>query len=375
MSGLLTRRPALRWIAPGAALAVVVTGSQLAAHWPADAATDLQPRTAQQLLVDLQQAKPTALSGTVRATSSLGLPQLPESVTSGSGNASPLALLAGSHTAKVWYDGKTSARVALLGDGSETDLVSNAKGLWLWQSADKSVVHVPVPAARGGAQRAAGDDKTSQLPAELSTPEGVASWALRMLDPSTAVTTSSNERVAGRAAYQLVLTPKTAGTKIGSVRIAIDAANQTPLRAQVFAKGAGKPAVNVGFTSVDYGKQPASRFDFTPPPGAKVTEATPHAAKAKGAKPEATARSATPPRLIGKDWASVVVGKLPPKQTVAKDDSSLQSALRLLPEVSGSWGRGRLLDTALVTAVITDDGRYAAGAVPASTLYAALSRG
>ncbi|WP_265445061.1 LolA family protein [Flexivirga meconopsidis] len=374
MSGLLTRRPALRWVAPGAALAVVATGSQIAAHWPADAATNLPPRTAQQLLVDLQRAQPSALSGTVKATSSLGLPQLPESVTSGTGNSSPLALLAGSHTAKVWYDGKTSARVALLGDGSETDLVSNGGGLWLWQSADKSVLHVPAPS--GGTQRSTDHDKDPQLPAELSTPEGVASWALRMLDPSTAVTTSSNERIAGRAAYQLVLTPKTAGTKIGSVRISIDAANQTPLRAQVFAKGASNPAINVGFTSIDYGKQPASRFDFTPPPGAKVTQATPHPGKPKSGDASAatTNGSATPPKVVGKDWASVVVGKLPPKQTVAKDDSSLQQALRLLPEASGSWGRGHLLNTALFTAVITDDGRYAVGAVPASSLYAALGR-
>ena len=41
--------------------------------------------------------------------------------------------------------------------------------------------------------------------------------------------------------------------------------------------------------------------------------------------------------------------------------------------MSGAWGSGRLLSTALVNVVITDDGRVAAGSVVPERLYAALA--
>ena len=42
--------------------------------------------------------------------------------------------------------------------------------------------------------------------------------------------------------------------------------------------------------------------------------------------------------------------------------------------VSGTWGSGRLITTAVGSAIITDDGRIAAGAVPEQVLTDALSR-
>ena len=50
----------------------------------------------------------------------------------------------------------------------------------------------------------------------------------------------------------------------------------------------------------------------------------------------------------------------------------LFGVLDSLPAVSGSWGKGRLLSTTLLTAVITDDGRVAVGAVVPDALYRAL---
>jgi hypothetical protein len=41
--------------------------------------------------------------------------------------------------------------------------------------------------------------------------------------------------------------------------------------------------------------------------------------------------------------------------------------------VSGPWGSGRLITTAVGTAIVTDDGRIAAGAVPEQLLNEALS--
>ncbi|MBB2890057.1 hypothetical protein [Flexivirga oryzae] len=367
MNASLRRHPVLRWAAPGAALALVLAGSQVAAHWPAEASTNLPPRTAAQLLTDLQRAQPVALSGTVTATMSLGLPQLPEGMAGGD-PTSPVGLLSGTHTAKVWYDGKVSSRIAVLGDSAETDLITGPHGVWLWKSADKSVLHLAAPSGKAMTHQKAPATGAS-LPAQLSSPDGVSKWILQMLDPTTKVSTTSNDRVAGRAAYELVLTPKTSATKIGSVRIAIDAEHHLPLRAEVFARGASKAAINVGFTSLSFGTPPASRFDFTPPPGAKIT--TPnmndHKAPARAMHPKVAA-----PRVVGSAWSSVLVGQVPMKSTANTKDDSLQGMLRLLPKVSGRWGSGHLLDTALFSAVLTDDGHFAVGAVQPTTLYAAL---
>ncbi|MFC6705638.1 LolA family protein [Flexivirga alba] len=374
MNAPLRRRPVLRWVAPGAALAMIIAGSQVAAHWPANASTNLPPRSAAQLLTNVQRAKPVALSGTVTAKMSLGLPELPSGVAAGD-PTNPINLLSATHQAKVWYDGDRSARVAVIGDSAETDLITNTKGLWIWKSADKSVLHIDGPTAKSGGMPhgpAMQPGSATPNPAQLRTPENVAAWALKMLDPTTAVTTTSNDRVAGRAAYELVLTPKTSNTKIGSVRIAIDADHQIPLRAEVFARGATSPAINVGFSSISFSKPPASRFDFTPPPGSKVTNKSAPAAGSHAKQVPEPAKPTTAPKVVGTAWSSVLVGTTPTSSTANTKNSTLQSALKLLPKVSGSWGSGHLLNTALFSAVITDDGHFAVGAVQPATLYAAL---
>ena len=110
----------LRWGAPvAAAAAVALVGSGVLT---AQAGPSLSPKTAGQLLVDLQGAKVDGLSGTVVQDSDLGLPQLPQ-VGGGGGSASLSSLLTGSHTLRVWYAGDGKQRVALLGSLGETDVV------------------------------------------------------------------------------------------------------------------------------------------------------------------------------------------------------------------------------------------------------------
>ncbi len=52
----------------------------------------------------------------------------------------------------------------------------------------------------------------------------------------------------------------------------------------------------------------------------------------------------------------------------------LARGLRDLPKVSGAWGSGHLLQGTLFSAVLTDDGRLAVGAVAPGALYSALGR-
>jgi len=377
----LTDRPSLRWAAPAAAIALLAGGVGLS-RVAASADSGLAPLTAQQLLVDARMAATSGqvrgLSGVVSSTADLGLPQLP-GLSSGSGASSEAGLtsvVSGTHTWRVWVGGATQQRVALTGGMGESDVVRNGRDVWLWSSQDQSATHTLLPA-----------DTTHAAPVTLPTdvprtPAEAATRALAAISPTTSVTTSGLATVAGRSTYELVLTPSDATTRVGQVRLALDSQTKVPLRTQVFATGATTPAIDVAYTSVDFTVPPASTFTFTPPPGSKVTEqATPKApsAASKAASKVAVtaAERQAAPKVVGSGWSAVVVARMPQgaatKASGGSTTGSVQSMLAVLPRVSGAWGSGRLLDGSLFSAVLTDDGRVAVGAVPPAQLYAALA--
>jgi len=340
-----------------AAAAVLIGVGPAVTAITADAHGSLPPRTPAQLLADVHGAQLQALSGTVVETSDLGLPSLPDIGGRGGGSASFSSLVSGSHTMRLWYAGPDRVRLALLGQLGESDLVRNGTDLWAWSSADNTATHWTVPADR---EAPMGPDAAHPA----MTPQQAAEAALKAIDPSTQVSTDPTAEVAGRPAYQLDLVPRDPRSLVGSVRIAIDGETHVPTRVQVFARGASSPAFQVGFTSFSTATPPDSTFAFEPPPGATVKQGTtpmvrPHALRRADV-------SGPAPQVVGKGWTTVVVAD------VGKAQEGLPAVLRSLPVVSGSWGSGHLLRSALLSAVLTDDGRVAVGAVPPALLYAAL---
>jgi outer membrane lipoprotein-sorting protein len=319
-----------RWAVPaGAAVAVaaVVAGTSLAAGAQAAAPT-LPTRTAAELLADTQAAGPGPMTGTVSETAHLGLPSIPGITDSaagaagpdGSGPASGLSLLTGTHSFNLWYANPTHVRVAEPVQLGESDVRRDGQQLWLWSSKSQTATHVILP-AQPRRQAVA-------TPSTPLTPEQAARQVLAAVGPTTAVSLQRNIRIAGQDAYQLALAPKNAGSLIGQVRIAIDASKYLPLRVQVFARGASSPAFQVGFTALSFGQPAASNFSFTPPPGAKVKTVHVPAgpAAAPGALPGsqrlATKRSGSlspvtggvrptsgtgQPTVLGHSWLSVLV--------------------------------------------------------------------
>ncbi|MFN8082030.1 MAG: hypothetical protein U0Q19_20925 [Kineosporiaceae bacterium] len=396
--------PRLRWAVPAFALGAVVATSVAVGAGVAGAEDSLGPRTPAQLLVDVQQARLAGLSGTVVQTSNLGLPDLP-----GMGRQSSdlLTTLTGSHTWRVWYAGPDRARLALVGSQGESDVVRNGKDVWLWSSSSKSATHYTLrteDAARAGMPTPTlPSTRPSNLPSTMpstmpTTPQQAADAALAALDPSTEVTSAGTITVAGRPAYELVLKPRQSGSLVAQVRIAVDGSQHIPLRVQVFSTRTSDPAVEIGFTSVDFAVPDAHQFSFTPPPGTKITEQgspsmpgeapreTPSPAPS-GTKPGA-APTADRPRVVGTGWATVVVARTgtldgatspsgqasgDPQAGMSDQLAQLNGILTTLPKVSGSWGSGRLFAGTLFSAVLTDDGRLAVGAVQPQRLYDALA--
>lgn len=362
----LPARPALRWLLPLAVLMVLVGSFLVAARASADPA--LPERSAQQLLVDLQNAQVDGLSGTVVQNADLGLPAIPGDP--GSAAAKLGSLLAGSHTLQVWYSAPDKMRLALHEDFAESDVIVHGDDVWTYDSATKKATHRTLSHE--------GHDETRQAPADTPrTPEEAARLALQAVGATTDVTTDRTTEVAGRPAYELVLAPQDKASKITSVRIALDGAVHIPLRVQVFGSAA-KPVAEVGYTSVTLEQPEARLFDWNPPEGTDVREATTpeHKAPTAAEKEELAKRKAQAERdttVVGQGWTSVVVTQLP-DGTTADADPTLKAFLDQLTPVSGAWGSGRELNTALVTAILTDDGRLAVGAVGSDLVQQALAR-
>src|SRR6478609_1397310 len=128
-------------------------------------------------------------------------------------------------------------------------------------------------------------DNQLGLPALPNAPQA-ATDVLAALQPTSTISVDGTDEVAGRPAYDLVLAPKpTERTLLREVRIAVDAQERMPLRLTVLGQGSTSPALQVGFTDLTFGQQDPARFTFTPPAGAKVTDAPARGAQQQRDKP------------------------------------------------------------------------------------------
>ncbi|MBM0279211.1 LolA family protein [Micromonospora tarensis] len=365
---VLRSRPVLRWLVPATAAVAVIGGGAAIGTFAAEAEPSLPPRTAAQLLVDLQTSRLEGLSGTVVQRADLGLPALVGLVP---GNELT-TLLSGTHTLRVWYSGPDKQRVALLDTLGEQDLIRNGRDLWTWGSRTNTARHHTLGDGTGAARPAA-----AAVPNLPATPQQAADLALGAIDPSTEVSVGRSATVAGQDAYELVLQPRDRDSLVHQLRIAIDAKQHVPLRFEVLAKGSDKPAFEVAFTQVDYRRPDADQFRFNPPPGVTVTEE-----KAERPAPGSPGHdgSAGDPqvRTVGEGWTTVLIARVDKavggkpataKPAGAAPDVDVSKLLGGLPAVSGDWGSGRLLTGKLFSVLLTDDGRVLAGAVTPERLY------
>ncbi|WP_214405514.1 LolA family protein [Pseudonocardia lacus] len=356
-----------RRAAAGVAVAGAVGLGLLALPGGAGAAPELPPVTADELVASVLTADVGAFGGTVELDNALGLPALP---------GMPQAA-AGDSSARVWSDGEGRGRVQLPTDSGERTLVSDGETFWAWNSEDQTV-HT-APADKGPAERESA----------VADPTAAATEALDVLRASSEVRVDGTAEVAGRPAYELVLTPAaTERTLLREVRLAVDAEHRVPLRLTVLANGSTEPALQLGFTDLEFGPQDPELFTFTPPPGATVEPAPEDAGRPGGphggplgGKPEGLP-DGVEPTIVGDGWDTVAVisgGDL----GGALDDPRREGAPEGRPDidlsalgtpVSGPWGSGTLISTAVASAIITDDGRVAAGAVPEQVLTEALGQ-
>ncbi|MBB3050669.1 outer membrane lipoprotein-sorting protein [Prauserella isguenensis] len=318
----------------------------------AESAPELPEVGAQQLVGSVLKAQPPAMSGTATVDNQLGLPAMP---------GMP-ALDA--QSARVYYDGDGRGRVAMEQQSSEVTYVLGEREFWSYDSAAGTATRAELPAEAGAKHR--------NPKANGADPARAATQIVDKLKESSNVSVDGTARVAGRAAYELVLTPKPdERTLVREVRVAVDAEERLPLRLSVLTHGTTEPAFEMGFSEIEFGPQPDRLFEFSPPEGTKVTE--PEGDRPGG--PRGDAEGTPELEVTGDGWDTVVIGRVPQelRDRAESDGVDVNGMLeRFGKPVQGEFGSGHVIETRIGTALITDDGRLAAGAVPQQVLQQAL---
>ena len=357
VSSALSRR--MRFVAPALAVGVVAAGVTLPRLADAsDAAADLPPRTAAELLEAVSDAEVDGLSGTVVGTSKLGLPELPSSGGHGGSAVTLPDLLSGSTTARVWKAGDDKARVAVDAPFAEYDVVRNGRDVWTFDSASSDVTHLVLPEVEP-------EPEPSALPDGAATPQDVAEALIAAVEPSTEVSVGRAERVADRPAYELVLDPRDPDTLVDTVRIAVDGETSVPLRVQVFGVGQTEPAFEVGFTSVRFGVPDESVFRFVPPAGSTVTDKSLEHDGTAPERPSGEITSTDRSQVLGEGWTTVVE---------LSDVELPEEGASLVASLAEPVPGGRVITSSLLTVLLLDDGRVLAGAVPPAELLELAAR-
>jgi len=373
------RTKTLRWIVPVGVAGLIASGAAFNAA-AADGVPTVPSRTVEQVLALEAGSTVSAFSGTVQTHSALGLPDLSSlkrlggsSSSSASGATSGLDLqglvtrfLSGENTLRVWADGPQRERAQLLDPFDELDVVRNGTSVWLYSSGQNLAAQGTVPArdtTAAGKAAASPSVSPDQLTPDQLTPDALAKRALAAADPTTTVTLATPATVAGRATYSVVVTPRTSDTLVDHVVLNIDASNGVVLQCRVYARGQAEVALQTGFTSIDYARPEASRFQFTPPAAARIT-ALPSAKDLAGTASAGSANAK--PITHGTGWATI--------EELPGDGPAAMLSGSGLNQVTTPVAGGRAIRTALFSVLLLDDGRTLVGAVPVPALVAAAGK-
>jgi outer membrane lipoprotein-sorting protein len=163
-------------------------------------------------------------------------------------------------TGRLWISNDGQMRLELQSDNGEDAqvLVSN-NSFWIYDPASNTQYRGTLPQDH---KSKSGSDK---VPSVTQIQQRI-SDLVKHANLSGAIPSD----VAGQAAYTVRVSPKHDGGLLGSAQLAFDAARGVPLKFAIFARGQSKPVIQLKATDISYGQVPASVFNVSPPPRAKV---------------------------------------------------------------------------------------------------------
>jgi outer membrane lipoprotein-sorting protein len=399
------KRNLVRWI-PAVLAPTLIATTAIGFSVSASAAIDLPDKSASQILQLINTNPDIAFSGKVTKEAQLGLPpmniipdisqamvdeaakNMPKEMTeflpqaSAQGDlALALEFAAGTHVANIYVDGVSKARLQVLDMAAERNFIKSGSDLWFYDSSKQIVKHSIVNQADEKQAKSDALDffnsNSSQLAFDATSPAAVADYFLSQAGPTTTFSVGKDAKVAGRGAYQITATPRTAGSLVASVTISVDAASGLPLAVVVTAVGQSDPAFEIAFDSITFAKPAAANFNFTVPAGAQLIEVPlpTQSDLAKYSDKKATAAEevqakAEFEKLKAQGWAAVI--EVP--ADMVPTEISVLKANKLYTELTTPVAGGRIFSTALLNVLIGNDGRVFAGSVTVQKLLEAAAK-
>jgi len=169
------------------------------------------------------------------------------------------ALMSGA-SGRLWLTGDGRGRIELQSDAGDVQIIWNTTQVSVYDASSNTVYRATLPTS----STSTGPD----TPPALADIDNVLSeigvrWALSDAQPTD---------LAGQPAYSVSASPKHDGGLLGSLQLAFDAANGTPLRAAINAEGSSAPVLELTVTDISYGSVASSDVEVAPPVGAKVVD-------------------------------------------------------------------------------------------------------
>jgi hypothetical protein len=171
------------------------------------------------------------------------------------------ALMTGA-SGRLWLTNDGHGRIELQSDAGDVQIVWDPQTISAYDASSNTVYRADLPQQTSSS---GGDTTTPPTLADIDsflTNLGV-DWALSDAQPTN---------VGGQPAYSVSVSPKHDGGLLGSLELAWDASQGTPLRVGVYAQGDNNPALELAVTNLSYGPVASGDVNIAAPADAKVVD-------------------------------------------------------------------------------------------------------
>jgi hypothetical protein len=213
--------------------------------------------SATQLRAKILASRDLSFAGYAESNADFGLPAF-------SAFSGTIALLDGVTRMRVWQASTDHWRVDTLTDTGEDDTYQDGDtATFDWDSGEQLLTEIT-------------GKQTVRLPrASDLTPPALSASIIDDVGPGARLNSLPTRRIAGEGAAGISITPASADSTIGRVDIWANPSSGLPLLVQVFARGAGTPALTSQFLDVSLWKPVASVLKPRRGPGTGFTATTP----------------------------------------------------------------------------------------------------
>jgi outer membrane lipoprotein-sorting protein len=178
-------------------------------------------------------------------------------------------LLSGA-SGRLWAspDGGGKVRLELQSEedsgGGDSQVLVDGQKFWLYDGSSETVYEGTLPEEKGAHE---GDETVPGL-GEIETQIG-------KVEKHADLSGATPSDVAGQPTYTVRVAPKHDGGLLGGIEFAWDADNGVPLRGAIYSSESSSPVIQLQASNVSFEAIPASVFEISPPPGAKVVNLNP----------------------------------------------------------------------------------------------------